>query len=121
MKRSVHIPLLLLLTGTAAHAQQASAPTMQDNQQSNANAANRVQRHQIGGGGQARHVVVHVMRYLPFSDVPKDHWAYQSVENLRKAGIVLGYPSQHPAPRFTRQLRLDNIRQGRPANAPAAR
>ena len=27
-----------------------------------------------------------------FKDVPADHWAYQAVENLRKAGIVIGYP-----------------------------
>jgi hypothetical protein len=28
----------------------------------------------------------------PFADVPADHWAYQSVDNLQKAGIVIGYP-----------------------------
>ena len=28
----------------------------------------------------------------PFSDVPKNHWAYQSVETVRKAGIVTGEP-----------------------------
>ncbi|MCW3061315.1 MAG: S-layer y domain [Capsulimonas sp.] len=28
----------------------------------------------------------------PFADVPADHWAYQSVENLQNAGIVIGYP-----------------------------
>ena len=28
----------------------------------------------------------------PFPDVPKNHWAYQSVETLRKAGIVTGEP-----------------------------
>jgi hypothetical protein len=28
----------------------------------------------------------------PFADVPTDHWAYQSVETLRSAGIVIGYP-----------------------------
>lgn len=28
----------------------------------------------------------------PFPDVPKDHWAYQAVETVRKAGIVIGYP-----------------------------
>ena len=27
-----------------------------------------------------------------FKDVPSDHWAYQAVENLRQAGIVIGYP-----------------------------
>lgn len=28
----------------------------------------------------------------PFSDVPRDHWAFEAVEKLRKAGIVQGYP-----------------------------
>jgi hypothetical protein len=28
----------------------------------------------------------------PFADVPTDHWAYSSVEKLRSAGIVIGYP-----------------------------
>jgi len=28
----------------------------------------------------------------PFADVPTDHWAYQDVDTLQKAGIVIGYP-----------------------------
>jgi hypothetical protein len=28
----------------------------------------------------------------PFADVPTDHWAYQAVDTLQKAGIVIGYP-----------------------------
>lgn len=28
----------------------------------------------------------------PFADVPTDHWAYQSVDRLQRAGIVIGYP-----------------------------
>jgi hypothetical protein len=28
-----------------------------------------------------------------FRDVPPDHWAAQSVETLRRAGIVKGYPA----------------------------
>ena len=28
----------------------------------------------------------------PFRDVPPGHWAAQSVETLRRAGIVRGYP-----------------------------
>jgi uncharacterized protein YukE len=27
-----------------------------------------------------------------FADVPADHWAYQAVDTLQKAGIVIGYP-----------------------------
>jgi polyhydroxyalkanoate synthesis regulator phasin len=30
----------------------------------------------------------------PFADVPSDHWAYQAVDKLQKAGIVIGYPDQ---------------------------
>jgi len=30
----------------------------------------------------------------PFADVPADHWAYQSVDTLQKAGIVIGYPDR---------------------------
>lgn len=28
----------------------------------------------------------------PFADVPADHWAYQAVDTLQKAGVVIGYP-----------------------------
>jgi hypothetical protein len=31
----------------------------------------------------------------PFVDVPRDHWAFEAVEELRQRGILLGYP---PAP-----------------------
>src|SRR5579863_3388382 len=27
-----------------------------------------------------------------FADVPADHWAYEAVDTLQKAGIVIGYP-----------------------------
>jgi hypothetical protein len=30
---------------------------------------------------------------LPFEDVPLDHWAYSSVEALRQAHILVGYPN----------------------------
>lgn len=30
----------------------------------------------------------------PFQDVPADHWAYESVDKLQKAGIVIGYPDK---------------------------
>ena len=30
----------------------------------------------------------------PFADVPTDHWAYDSVNELAKQGIVNGYPDQ---------------------------
>ena len=28
-----------------------------------------------------------------FTDVPKDHWAYQAVRDLHRRGIVIGYPA----------------------------
>ncbi len=36
--------------------------------------------------------VSHAQASGPFADVPTDHWAYQSVDTLQKAGIVIGYP-----------------------------
>ena len=29
----------------------------------------------------------------PFSDVPKNHWAFNAVEKLRQGGILVGYPN----------------------------
>ncbi len=29
----------------------------------------------------------------PFKDVPENHWAYESVEKLRRVGIIVGYPN----------------------------
>lgn len=42
---------------------------------------------------QAQPAAPTVGRDTPFPDVPKNHWAYQSVETLRKAGVMRGYPS----------------------------
>jgi hypothetical protein len=40
------------------------------------------------------------VRTTPFPDVPRDHWAYDAVEQLRKRGILRGYPpSPKPAAR----------------------
>ena len=36
--------------------------------------------------------VSHAQASGPFADVPTDHWAYASVDQLQKAGIVIGYP-----------------------------
>ena len=38
------------------------------------------------------------IRTTPFRDVPKEHWAYDAVEQMRKLGILRGYPPQ-PAPK----------------------
>jgi hypothetical protein len=52
----------------------------------------------------------------PFSDVPRDHWAYEAVEELRKLGILRGYP---PAPARPSQTKTappaGKRRPGRPA------
>jgi len=37
------------------------------------------------------------IRSEPFRDVPKDHWAFDAVEQLRKQGILRGYPPEAPA------------------------
>jgi hypothetical protein len=45
------------------------------------------------------------LRTEPFPDVPKDHWAFDAVEQLRQRGILRGYPPEpkaaprKPAPR----------------------
>ncbi|MFN3648406.1 MAG: S-layer homology domain-containing protein [Armatimonadota bacterium] len=31
-------------------------------------------------------------RSTPFPDVPRDHWAFDAVEQLRQRGILRGYP-----------------------------
>lgn len=44
------------------------------------------------------------IRTTPFTDVPKGHWAYDAVEQLRQLGILRGYPGgtfepKAPAPK----------------------
>lgn len=41
----------------------------------------------------------------PFSDVPRDHWAFEAVEKLRQRGIITGYPGGtfNPPAAATRQ------------------
>ena len=38
-------------------------------------------------------------RDTPFPDVPREHWAFDAVESLRKRGIIVGYPpaAERPA------------------------
>lgn len=36
------------------------------------------------------------VRTTPFPDVPKTHWAYGAVDNLREKGILRGYPPEAP-------------------------
>jgi hypothetical protein len=50
------------------------------------------------------------VRSTPFPDVPRNHWAFDAVEQLRQRGILRGYPPeagakarQHaPAPKPSR-------------------
>jgi hypothetical protein len=45
------------------------------------------------------------IRDTPFPDVPRDHWAFDAVEQMRKLGILRGYPPEpkpRAAPRRTR-------------------
>jgi len=60
----------------------------------------------------------------PFADVPTDHWAYQSVDTLQKAGIVIGYPDgtyggRRPMTRYEFAVAIARLLAQRPAGAPA--
>lgn len=39
-----------------------------------------------------RYLVLTAQANGPFNDVSKDHWAYRAVDELRLAGILVGYP-----------------------------
>jgi hypothetical protein len=54
----------------------------------------------LGGPAAAQQSPAHSagIRTEPFPDVPKEHWAFDAVEQLRKQGIVRGYPPE-PTPR----------------------
>lgn len=42
------------------------------------------------------------VRATPFPDVPRDHWAFDAVEQLRLRGILRGYPAEtRPARKTT--------------------
>jgi hypothetical protein len=47
------------------------------------------------------------IRTTPFPDVPENHWAFDAVEQLRKLGVVRGYPPEQTfsAPRKARGSR----------------
>ncbi len=60
----------------------------------------------------------------PFADVPTDHWAYQSVDTLQKAGIVIGYPDgtyggRRPMTRYEFAVAIARLLARQPAAAPA--
>ena len=39
------------------------------------------------------------VRSTPFPDVPRNHWAFDAVEQLRQRGILRGYPPEARAAR----------------------
>jgi hypothetical protein len=52
------------------------------------------------------------VRSTPFPDVPVNHWAYDAVEQLRKAGIVRGYPpGQSSSPQAPRAPKKPSARK----------
>ncbi len=60
----------------------------------------------------------------PFADVPTDHWAYQAVDTLQKAGIVIGYPDgtyggRRPMTRYEFAVAIARLLAQRPGNAGA--
>jgi len=40
-----------------------------------------------------------------FPDVPKSHWAYEAVTDLKARGILVGYPPSSPKSSVTRRSR----------------
>ena len=48
-----------------------------------------------------------------FPDVPRGHWAYQAVLDLKQKGILVGYP---PAPARATPQDADHARPGRSAH-----
>ena len=58
------------------------------------------------------------VRDTPLPDVPRDHWAFDAVEQLRQRGIVRGYP---PRGTFKPAAPRTAARKHRPARRPARR
>jgi hypothetical protein len=51
----------------------------------------------VMGAISARADIAPPVRPAPFPDVPKNHWAYDAVEQLRERGILRGYPPERAA------------------------
>jgi hypothetical protein len=51
----------------------------------------------------------------PFVDVPRDHWAYEAVEELRQRGILLGYPPTPEPPATAPAPARSPVRSARPS------
>jgi len=97
MKPLPTLSVLLLLAATAAYAQRAPAHKKHAAHTQTAPAAPKVQAVFSSAAAQTPPRTAPIMHDGPFPDVPKDHWAFQSVETLRTTRIMRGYPAATPA------------------------
>lgn len=93
MKLALNLAALCLLAGTAAHAQQSSVLAKHARHATAVPARPRTPKPQVATTAATPPAAPTAVHDGPFPDVPKNHWAYQSVETLRKAGVMRGYPS----------------------------
>lgn len=93
MKLALNLAALCLLAGTAAHAQQSSVLAKHARHAAAVPARHRTPKPQVAATAATTTAAPNAIHDGPFPDVPKNHWAYQSVETLRKAGVMRGYPS----------------------------
>jgi hypothetical protein len=56
----------------------------------------------------------------PFTDVPKTHWAYEAVMDLKQKGILIGYPPESTPARALNSTPKKHVPKFRP-NAPKRR
>lgn len=96
MKLTATTSILLLLAAANAHAQPAVSHKKPAASKQTAHALPRVRTAQAAVSAQTAPADATPARDMPFPDVPRDHWAFQAVETLRKAGIVHGYPAGVP-------------------------
>ncbi len=93
MKPIVILSIAFALAATMAHGQPANTHKKHTAHKQTAHAAPGVRTSQAVVPTQTAPVAAPAARDTPFPDVPRDHWAYQSVETLRKAGIMHGHPA----------------------------
>lgn len=96
MKPIAALSFVLLLAATHAQAQHAPAHKKHITHKQTASAMPMAQAALPPASLQTPPPAAPIARDTPFPDVPKDHWAYQAVETLRKAGVVHGYPAGTP-------------------------
>jgi len=69
-------------------------------------------------------LAVPALAQSPFSDVPMDHWAYQAVDTLTKAGLIEGYPDgtfrgNQPMTRYEFAMLIARAMQSKALQGPA--